>query len=167
MLIWAGEKGGGYVSCIGSYWCHLMWTSCVMCAGAGGRLRAIGWELFIKILVVHVTQETEGNDCTCFGTAKIANGESMLPTASFQQQQMEPEYNFWGCTNCQRFRSLTYPAKWLKSRRGHSPGIKCQVWPILRCLEVGICELGLYSVLDDVRVIFGFLILIPDVFQWK
>ena len=143
---------------------YLMWTSCVMCAGAGDRLRAIGWELFIKILIVHMTQEAKGNDCTCFGTAKIANGESILPTASFQQQQMEPEYNFWGSTNCQRFCSRTYPAKLLKSR-GHSPGIKFQVWSILRCLEVGIYELGLYSVLDDVRVIFGFLILIPDVFQ--
>ena len=43
---------------------------------------------------MHVSEETEGNDCACFGTTKIANRENMPPTTSFQEQQMESECNF-------------------------------------------------------------------------
>lgn len=43
---------------------------------------------------MHVSEETEGNDCAYFGTAKIANRENMPQTTFFQEQQMESECNF-------------------------------------------------------------------------
>lgn len=98
--------------------------------------------------------KTKQNVCSCYGTTKIGKWRKHASNHIFWPQQMKPKYNFWGSTNCQLFCSLTYPAKIAEKQEGS-------------VFELDICELRLYSILDNVWVVFELLILIPNVFQYK
>lgn len=126
--------------------------------------------IVVKKLTLHVTQKTEDNDCSWFWTAKIGQ-QNMPQITSFQQQQMESKYSFWGNVSCRQFCSLTYPANTGKQEgsitRDRVPSVVHLEMNTGQFSELGISELGLCSVLDNVLVVFGLLVPTEDAFLYN